>query len=902
MVTNTEENVIKFTPKGIDKTAKGIDGVNNCFNEFTKLLANSSKATQNVSKVTDKLSKSTAKFTEELKKRNKTIKDQPKISATGHKVSKASDDVAKPLIKDDNFSFVVKKNSDAAKTSANHIKLLTKAAFNLEQEEDKAIASLIRKNKITNKTNMKSKKTRRLIENEMNAIRRLAMVEDQRNKRMADKTSTVASAARMAGTYISSFEKTLKDTGISIERNSGYLQDHNGKLLSNKATLEKVMKTHDSYLGVLGMDKDAFIGLTKAGYKFNTSGGKSAARFREMTHGLHGFKMELLSIMFFGQSMKQLGMGMLQPAMDLYKISELWSTTLQVVMLPVLQALFPYFLSFSLWLMQGEGDGAKFARTILRLVAVVAVVGGTILAVVGSIGLFAGSVVKGFGILLHPIKALKDFRKALKLTSTTTDVVGNAMGKSAEKTNKAVNKSANGMKGSIMGVRITLLVEVFIIIAAIALLYAAWVNNFFGIRQFVGKVLVWFSGTYDKYIKPVLSFFVSGVVFAVNLIQAYWGSLKDGVGFVMLSIISTMMKGKNKLIDIVEGIVNILSEPQRILSGYGSKVTEKLFGITIPKIEKIDLSKYKSSTTEIDEVTEQLGKNIKDNFKKAFTDTQSTMVDFNEKLDSLTPKMKEMGEGFIESGDAIDAEKKRKEEAGESNNYLGNTLDSLKSDISKVTGGLVDSGDAMLENANDTNINTASTSNLTDLINSSTLPTLDAETTALSLASKGFDSATVSADSYGEALQRVRKQAERASSVGVNLPSVSYPEIKLSAREKSEQTSYGDMYKTASSNISTTTSLLSKLIEQSKSTYGNTVSTYGFANGGLVSKPTLALVAEAGPEVITPLNKMGNISGGTTITLNPTYNISGVSSKEDIERMLYEHDSKLIDDLKSMIR
>ncbi len=36
----------------------------------------------------------------------------------------------------------------------------------------------------------------------------------------------------------------------------------------------------------------------------------------------------------------------------------------------------------------------------------------------------------------------------------------------------------------------------------------------------------------------------------------------------------------------------------------------------------------------------------------------------------------------------------------------------------------------------------------------------------------------------------------------------------------------------------------------------------GIASGGLVTRPTLAMVGEAGPEVVIPLNKMGNFGGG----------------------------------------
>ncbi|MCD1627046.1 hypothetical protein K7H22_13675 [Seohaeicola saemankumensis] len=44
-----------------------------------------------------------------------------------------------------------------------------------------------------------------------------------------------------------------------------------------------------------------------------------------------------------------------------------------------------------------------------------------------------------------------------------------------------------------------------------------------------------------------------------------------------------------------------------------------------------------------------------------------------------------------------------------------------------------------------------------------------------------------------------------------------------------------------------------------------------FANGGIVTKPTLGLVGEAGPEAIIPLSKAGALGGGITINISGTF-------------------------------
>jgi hypothetical protein len=43
------------------------------------------------------------------------------------------------------------------------------------------------------------------------------------------------------------------------------------------------------------------------------------------------------------------------------------------------------------------------------------------------------------------------------------------------------------------------------------------------------------------------------------------------------------------------------------------------------------------------------------------------------------------------------------------------------------------------------------------------------------------------------------------------------------------------------------------------------------ASGGIVSKPTLALIGESGPEAVVPLSNNTN----NTVNFSPTFNISG---------------------------
>lgn len=65
--------------------------------------------------------------------------------------------------------------------------------------------------------------------------------------------------------------------------------------------------------------------------------------------------------------------------------------------------------------------------------------------------------------------------------------------------------------------------------------------------------------------------------------------------------------------------------------------------------------------------------------------------------------------------------------------------------------------------------------------------------------------------------------------------------------------------------------------------------------GGIVRKPTMAMIGERGPEAVVPLGK----GYGQTINFSPTYNIT-VSDKYEFEKMIKFNNTKLVDDLRRL--
>jgi hypothetical protein len=63
-----------------------------------------------------------------------------------------------------------------------------------------------------------------------------------------------------------------------------------------------------------------------------------------------------------------------------------------------------------------------------------------------------------------------------------------------------------------------------------------------------------------------------------------------------------------------------------------------------------------------------------------------------------------------------------------------------------------------------------------------------------------------------------------------------------------------------------------------------------FADGGIVTRPTLSVTGEAGPEAIIPLGKLGQImgnSGGGFMRVGGSFELSGYTAMALVERQQY---------------
>lgn len=129
--------------------------------------------------------------------------------------------------------------------------------------------------------------------------------------------------------------------------------------------------------------------------EIQTGGGKIGNIVRNLTHGMRGFRMEMLGVMFFGMAMQRTFMGLLNPAMEAMGVFELFKDMLLVVFLPVIDLLFPVFLYLIDLLMNMPEE----LQLVIGIFVALGVVFGAIISFVGTVVLGIGSMILAWGLI-----------------------------------------------------------------------------------------------------------------------------------------------------------------------------------------------------------------------------------------------------------------------------------------------------------------------------------------------------------------------------------------------------------------------------------------------------------------------------------------------------------------------
>ena len=126
------------------------------------------------------------------------------------------------------------------------------------------------------------------------------------------------------------------------------------------------------------------------------SGARWSAQIRKMTHGFRGFRMEMLGVMFFGMGLQKFFSDLLAPAMKLTGLTELLSSVLAVLFLPIILKIMDWLLP---WIDRIMNLSEATKIFIGKVVVWGAVIGG-IIFLIGMFSLGIGSLIMAFGGLI----------------------------------------------------------------------------------------------------------------------------------------------------------------------------------------------------------------------------------------------------------------------------------------------------------------------------------------------------------------------------------------------------------------------------------------------------------------------------------------------------------------------
>ena len=322
-------------------------------------------------------------------------------------------------------------------------------------------------------------------------------------------------------------QKQLLETSQRVARNQKQLNQLTKgsaqKLVNNTTATQQMAKKYDSLTGAMSMPMEQFSAFGKAGGTadmFSTAGGKIGFTVRRLTHGMRGFRMEMLGVMFFGMMLATFFSSLLKPAAAVYGIFDLWGSMLEIVFLPIMEALFPYFLKLIEYFMNLP-EGVQLAIGAIVLIGLVL---GKLLFIFGSIALGIGSVILAFGGLFGPGTLIK-IVKSGGLIKWFVALIG--------------------------GISATFLIVAAIVVAIVIGMYLAWKTNFLGMRKTVSDWIAAFKQTFGG----LINIFKGVFMVLKGIFTGDFTLIKDGVVKIFKGLFDFIVGGFKMSFHLVVGIV-----------------------------------------------------------------------------------------------------------------------------------------------------------------------------------------------------------------------------------------------------------------------------------------------------------------------------------------------------------
>jgi len=320
---------------------------------------------------------------------------------------------------------------------------------------------------------------------------------------------------KAAGNSVSSFDQKLNKQ-INVLQRTVNIQ----KKLNHRTQLLK--ERQNNFGQVMAMNQDRFKQFNQSGLQFNKVSGKLGNSIRKATGGLEGFKMEMLGIMFFGMAIQRIFGGLTRTSLEWFGVFDVFSAALGLLFMPIAEKLLEWALVFLDWV----DNLTPKQKEMVNLFVAIAVVIGTILAIVGTLALGIGSLIAAFG----GIGGIGAIFTTLGTIITTVFAALTA----------------------------PVLLIIGLIIAIVIGMAIAWKENFLGMRTIVAKfiegVKLIFGGLW-KVIKGILLILKGLFLGDFTLIKDGVKLIFEGLKNIIVGIIQTAI---SLVIGIIVGLIRIV--------------------------------------------------------------------------------------------------------------------------------------------------------------------------------------------------------------------------------------------------------------------------------------------------------------------------------------------------------
>jgi len=348
------------------------------------------------------------------------------------------------------------------------------------------------------------------------------------------------------------------------------------------------------------------------------------------------FKMYLLSIMFFGMIIQRTFQKMAQTTLDVFmKITEAQTSAGQAV--SNLSAHWEYlkfsvgeaiasFIEANPWIIELIDNIADFVQQNGQLIAtllILAIAFGGTLGLIGQLGL-------GISGISMSINAL------------------------------AGGGGISGLTAALSG----LAVPILLIVATLGILWWAWNTNFLNMRQTLGTMVMGLQSAWDGGIKVIFRNIGAGAIALGAIISAVLGSLQysweyawlamyRGAATIWNAILGGLQTLYNGFVDIVNGIIwvqNMLVEK----TGFGEKWAYA---------QKANLTGWMQDTDKMKVRMDELSTLMEGVWNLNVAGMAQTTQAWDKMIEGVSPALKGVGLGMIQSGEAFNVQQEAKYKA-----------------------------------------------------------------------------------------------------------------------------------------------------------------------------------------------------------------------------------------------